>query len=82
MELREWELDSWDALVKETTNSFQTSILREMDQRCPQIPWEATLKRVPCIRYPTTFPEKSGSIQKGGSMTYTLFSLRNLASNP
>ena len=36
MEQREWELDSWDALVKRTTNSLQTSILRKMDQRCPR----------------------------------------------
>ena len=37
MEQRKWKLDSWDALVKETTNSLQPpSYLREMDQRCPR----------------------------------------------
>ena len=41
---------------------------------------EATLKRVPCIRYPTTFPEKSVSTQEVRSMPYTLPSLRNWAS--
>ena len=38
MEQREWELDSWDALVKETINSLQPPFfLREMDQRCPRV---------------------------------------------
>ena len=41
---------------------------------------EATLERVPCIRYPTTFREKSVSTQEVRSMPYTLPSLRNWAS--
>ena len=36
MEKCKRELDSWDTLVKKTTNSLQTLILREMDQCCPQ----------------------------------------------
>ena len=35
MEYREREIDIWDALVKKTTNSLQTPILREIDQCCP-----------------------------------------------
>ena len=31
------------------------------DQRFPQVHREATLERVPCIRYPTTFQEESVS---------------------
>ena len=36
MELRKWELDSWDALVEESIASSPPSFLREMDQRCPR----------------------------------------------
>ena len=36
MELCKWELDSWDALVKESIASSPSSFFREMDQRCPR----------------------------------------------
>ena len=46
MEERKRKLDSWDTLVKETTNSLPTLILKEMDQSCPWVPREATLEQV------------------------------------
>ena len=77
MEQSKWKLDSWDALVKETTNSLQTSILKEMDQRYPRSnrPTHTTAAKFQALLTWDPWDEPSAHSEKAPTQFKPLYSL-------